>query len=55
MSLLYASTCFENYVLIIRRSKLYYTTSGIIKSVAGRSVHRFREDCSPPDLLMMNT
>jgi len=30
MSLLYASTCFEYYVLIIRRSKLYYTASGII-------------------------
>ena len=30
MSLLYASTCFEHYVLIIRRSKLYYTASGII-------------------------
>ena len=30
-SLLYSSTCFEHYVLIIRRSKLYYTASGIIK------------------------
>jgi len=30
ISLLYASTCFEHYVLIIRRSKLYYTASGII-------------------------
>ena len=30
ISLLYSSTCFEHYVLIIRRSKLYYTASGII-------------------------
>jgi len=30
ISLLYSSTCFENYVLIIRQSKLYYTTCGII-------------------------
>jgi len=29
-SLFYASTCFEHYVLIINRSKLYYTASGII-------------------------
>ena len=27
---LYASTCFEHYVLIITRSKLYYTASDII-------------------------
>ena len=30
ISLLYASTCFEHYVLIIRRSKLYYTASGVV-------------------------
>ena len=30
ISLLYASTFFKHYVLIIRRSKLYYTASGII-------------------------
>jgi len=35
VSLLYASTCFEHYVLIIRRSKLYYTASGIITPVRG--------------------
>ena len=29
ISLLYSSTCFEHHVLIIRRSKLYYTASGI--------------------------
>ena len=33
MSLLYSSTCFEHYVLIIRRSKSYYTASGIRGSV----------------------
>jgi len=31
-------------VLIIRRSKLYYTASGIITPVAGRPVHRLREE-----------
>ena len=30
MSLFRASTCFEHYVLIIRRPKLYYTASGIV-------------------------
>ena len=39
MSLLYASTCFEHYVLIIRRLKLYYTASGIVTPVGGRPVH----------------
>jgi len=34
MSLLYASRYFEHYVLIIRRSKLHYTASGIITTVA---------------------
>ena len=33
ISLLYASTCFEHNVLIIRRSKLYYTASGIITPI----------------------
>ena len=45
ISLVYASICFEQYVLIIRTSKLYYTASGIIKPVGGRPVHRLREDC----------
>ena len=31
-------------VLIIRRSKLYYTATGIITPVGGRPVHRLRED-----------
>ena len=38
ISLLYSCTCFEYYVLIIRRSKLYYTASGIItlRQVSGQ-------------------
>ena len=39
--LLYASTCFEHYVHIIRRSKLYYTASGVITPVGGRPVHQY--------------
>ena len=37
VSLFHASTCFEHYVLIVRRSKLYYTASGIVtlKQVSG--------------------
>ena len=31
-------------MLIIRRSKLYYTASGVITPVGGRPVHRLRED-----------
>ena len=34
-------------VLIIRRSNLCYTTSGIVTSVGGRPVHMLREDCAP--------
>ena len=33
MSLFRASAYFENHVLIIRRSKLYYTASGIITPI----------------------
>ena len=44
ISLVHASTCFEHHVLIVRRSKLYYTASGIITPVGGRNVHRLRED-----------
>ena len=36
ISLLYASICFEHYVLIIRKSKLYYTASGIVTHVGDR-------------------
>jgi len=37
MSLFHASACFEHHVLIVRRSKLYYTVSGVItlKQVSG--------------------
>ena len=31
-------------MLIIRRSKLYYTASGIITPAGGRPVHRLKED-----------
>jgi len=34
-------------VLIIRRSKLYYTASGIVTPVGGRPVHWLGEDCAP--------
>ena len=44
ISLFHASACFEHYVLIVRRSKLYYTASGIITPVGGGPVHRLRED-----------
>ena len=47
ISLFHASTCFEHHVLIVRRSKLYYTASGIITPIGGRPVRRLREDCSP--------
>jgi len=33
ISLFHASTCFEHHVLIVRRSQLYYTTSGIITPI----------------------
>ena len=44
VSLFHASTCFEHHVLTVRRSKLYYTASGIITPVGGRPVHGLRED-----------
>ena len=37
---------FEHYVLIIRRSKLYYTASGIITPVGGRPVHSLLSTCA---------
>jgi len=33
ISLFYAFTCFEHHVFIIRRSKVYYTASGIITPI----------------------
>jgi len=40
---------FRARVLIIRRSKLLYTASGIITHIGGRLVHRLREKLWPPD------
>jgi len=40
-------TCFEHYVLIVRRSKLCYAACGIITHLDGSHVHRLREDCAP--------
>ena len=44
ISLLYACTCFEHYVLIIRMSEFNYTASGIITPVGGRPKHRLGKD-----------
>ena len=44
MSLFHACICLEHYVLIVWRSKLYYTASGIITPKDGRPVHRLREE-----------
>ena len=43
---------FRADVLIIRRSKLYYKSSGIITPIGGRPVHRLREvsQCFPVDI-----
>ena len=38
ISLLHASTCFEYHALIVRKSKLYYTASGIITPIGGIAV-----------------
>ena len=35
---------FRAHVLIIRRSKLHYTASGIITPIGGRLMHTLRED-----------
>ena len=39
ISLIHASRCFEHRVLVVRRSKLYYTASGNITPTGGRPVH----------------
>jgi len=43
ISLFHASTCFEHHVVIIRRSKLYYTAAGIItlKQVSGLKLLKY--------------
>ena len=51
ISLLYASKCFEHYVLIIRRSKLYCTASSIVTPVGGRPVHSPLSTSAPDDHL----
>ena len=38
LSLFNASTCLEHHVLIVRRSKLYYTASGIITPIGGSAI-----------------
>ena len=44
ISLFHTSTCFEHYVLINRRPKLYYTASCIITPIGGRPVNKLSED-----------
>jgi len=39
-------------VLIIRRSRLYYTASGIITPVGGRPVHRLSTVPSPVGVMI---
>ena len=41
---LQSSTCFEHYMLIIRRLNCLDAASGIALSVSGRPVHRLREN-----------
>ena len=41
---------FRAHVLIVRRPKLYYTTSGIITPIGGLPVHVLGEDWSSPNL-----
>jgi len=43
ISLFHASTCFEHHVLIIGWSKLYYTASGVITPVGGKTVDYYIE------------
>jgi len=40
-------------VLIIRRSKFYYTASDIITPVGDRTVRRLTEDCAPDGHLQL--
>ena len=44
---------FRAHVLVIRRSKLHYTASGIIKPVGGRLVHMLRECTRRPPIGVM--
>ena len=47
---------FRAHLLIVRRSKFYYTASGIVTPIGGRPVHRLREDlctAQPPIGVML--
>ena len=44
--LLYSSTCFKHFMLIIGRLNCIDAASGIVSSVSGRPVHSLRENCS---------
>ena len=45
--LLYSSTCFKHYMLIIRRLNCIDAASGIFLSFNGRPLHRLRENSQP--------
>ena len=47
---LQSSTCFERYMLIIRRLNCIDAASGIVLSVSGRPVHRLGENWLQPVL-----
>ena len=53
VSLFHASTCFKHHVLLIRRSKLHYTASGIITPIGGHLMHRLRECTRQPPIGVM--
>ena len=55
ISLLYAFTCFEHYVLIIWRSKLYYTSSGIVTLCRWPSGAQAERGLSPQSSLNLRT
>ena len=55
VSVFHASTCFEHHVLIVRRSKLYYTASGIIKLIGGRPVNRLCTGRPPIGVMIPET
>ena len=43
--LLHSSTCFEHYMLIIRRLNCIDVAPGIVLSISGRPVHRLGDNC----------
>ena len=47
--LLHSSTCFEHYMLIIRRLNFIDAASGIFLSVSGRPVHSVGENRTTTD------